>query len=242
MLIYMKDYLLKRGAYPMEQTMGLREIIHLVKKRIVMIICITVACTALAGGLSFYVLKPVYEAKTSIIVSKPTADTIAQTYNDVLMYQNLVKTYSEIASSKSVAKAAAEKINNKYTALQIQKATDVSPQTSTQILTISVRSGNAQDALDIVGAISESFIAESAAVFPNGGVIKVMDEPELPEIPVKPNKSLNIAIGFFLGLVAAGSLAFLLEYMDKTIKSEEDVVKYLLDVPVIGIIPKEAKR
>lgn len=226
----------------MDQTIDLRGIIHIIKKRILMILGITATCTALAGALSFYVLKPVYQAETSIIVSKPSTDTTSQTYNDVLMYQNLVKTYSEIAKSKSVAKLAAEKLDNKYTATQIQRAAEITPQTSTQILNISVQNGNPQDAKNIVKAISEAFIQESTAVYPSNNVIKVMDEAELPEIPVKPNKGLNIALGLFLGLVASCSLAFLLEYTDRSIKTEDDVAKYLNDVPVIGIIPKEAKR
>jgi capsular polysaccharide biosynthesis protein len=226
----------------MDQTKDLREVMHIIKKRILMIIGITAACGVLAGVLSFYVLKPVYEAKTSIIVSKPMTDTTVQTYNDVLMYQNLVKTYSEIAKSKSVAKLAAEELDNRYTAMDIMETTNIIPQADTQILMISVRNKSAEDAMDIVEAISKSFIKESAAVFPNGGIIMVMDEAEIPQIPVKPNKKLNVAIGLFLGLIASGSMAFLFEYMDKSIKTEEDVEKYLKDVAVIGIIPKEAKR
>ena len=226
----------------MDQTMDLRKIMHIIKKRILMIFGITVTCTALAAVLSFYVMKPVYEAKTSVIISKPMSETTAQTYNDVLMYQDLVKTYSEIAKSKSVAKLAAKKLDNKYTAIQIQRSADVTPQTNTQMLTISVQNGNAQDAKAIVEAISEAFIQESAAVYPSNNAIKVMDEAELPETPVKPNKGLNIAIGLFLGMIVSGSLAFMLEFMDKTIKTEEDVAKYLKDLPVIGIIPKVAKR
>ena len=226
----------------MERAKDLREIVNIIKKRILLIAGITALFTIAASAISFYVLKPVYEAETSIIISKPITEVTTQTYNDVLMYQNLVKTYSEIAKSKSVANRASTKLNNKYSVLDIMKASTISPETSTQILNISVRNGSPQDAKAIAEALSTAFIEESAVVFPNGGLIEVMDEPELPQIPVAPNKKLNIAIGLFLGLMASGCLTFLLNYLDRSVKTEDDVAKYLKNVPVLGIIPKEAKK
>lgn len=227
----------------MDHTIDLREIIHAIRKRILMIIGITAVCVAAAVLVSFYVLKPVYEAKTSIIISKPsTGATVTTTYNDVLMYQNLIKTYSEIAKSKTVAKLAAEKLANKYSAQQILNDSDVSSESNTQILTISAQSGNPEDAKNIVQALADSFIAESAVVYPSGNVIKVIDEAETPQDPVKPNKRLNIILGLILGLLVSGGSVILLEYMDRSIRTEEDVAKYLKDLPVVGIIPKDARR
>jgi capsular polysaccharide biosynthesis protein len=228
----------------MEQglSMDIREILNIIKKRMLMIELITLAFAVTAGVISFYVMKPVYESKTSFIISKPMSETTPQTYNDVLMYQNLIKTYSAIAESKAVSKLVAGELNSKYTVLDLQESTSVTSQANTQILLISVRNKNPQDALNIVKAMSDAFINESTKLFSDGGVIKVMDEPELPTIPVKPNKKLNIAIGFILGLMVSSGLAFIFEYMDKTIKTENDVDKYLDDIPVLGIIPMEAKR
>ena len=63
----------------------------------------------------------------------------------------------------------------------------------------------------------------------------------MPEKPIKPKKALNVAIAFFLGLMASVGLTFIIEYMDSTIKTEEDINKYL-ELPVIGIIPKNAEQ
>lgn len=226
----------------MEHTIDLREIIHAIRKRILIIIGITAVCTAAAVLVSVYVLKPVYEAKASIIISKPETQTSTTTYNDVLMYQNLIETYSEIAKSKSVAKLAAENLENRYTAQQIMEASNISPQTKTQILTISAMSGSAEDAKDIVQALSDSFIAQSAIVYPSGNVIKVIDEAETPLAPVQPNKRLNTILGLLLGLLGSGGVVILLEYMDRSIKTEEDVTKNLNGLPVVGIIPKDVRR
>ncbi|WP_034630041.1 GumC family protein [Desulfotruncus alcoholivorax] len=53
---------------------------------------------------------------------------------------------------------------------------------------------------------------------------------------VKPNKQLNMAVALVLGLMLAVGLAFMLEFLDNTLKSTEDIEK-ILEVPVIGVVP-----
>ena len=54
--------------------------------------------------------------------------------------------------------------------------------------------------------------------------------------PVKPKPLLNIAIALVAGLMAGIGIAFILEYLDNTLKSEEDIERYL-EIPVLGVIP-----
>lgn len=56
-----------------------------------------------------------------------------------------------------------------------------------------------------------------------------------PVSPVKPNKKLNVLLAFVVGLMAAVGLAFLLEFLDNTIKTSSDVEE-LLGIPVLGVI------
>ncbi|MGI5922164.1 MAG: GumC family protein [Syntrophomonadaceae bacterium] len=71
--------------------------------------------------------------------------------------------------------------------------------------------------------------------------VMVVSEASVPTDPVKPNKKLNIAIAFVLGLMLFTLLAFLLEYLDNTLKTAEDVTNEL-ELPVLGLIPKANKR
>jgi polysaccharide chain length determinant protein (PEP-CTERM system associated) len=66
--------------------------------------------------------------------------------------------------------------------------------------------------------------------------VQIIDVAIAPEKPVKPKKMLNIVIAVIVGLFAGTGLAFGLEYMNKTIRTAEDVKQYL-DLPVIGSIP-----
>jgi len=66
--------------------------------------------------------------------------------------------------------------------------------------------------------------------------VQVVDAAVAPDKPIKPNKRLNVMIAAFLGLFAGTGLAFVLEYINKTILNTEDV-EYYLGLPVLGTIP-----
>ncbi|KJR96490.1 MAG: lipopolysaccharide biosynthesis protein [Peptococcaceae bacterium BRH_c4a] len=71
-----------------------------------------------------------------------------------------------------------------------------------------------------------------------GGTAIVMVSPAMvPGGPVKPNKKMNIALAFILGLMVSVFLAFLMEHLDNTLKNANDVASKL-NVPVLGIIPR----
>jgi len=67
--------------------------------------------------------------------------------------------------------------------------------------------------------------------------VVVVSEASVPKSPIKPNKKLNVAIAFILSFMAFTMLAFILEYLDNTIKTPEDINREL-GLSVIGVIPK----
>ncbi|TCL36062.1 polysaccharide chain length determinant protein (PEP-CTERM system associated) [Anaerospora hongkongensis] len=66
--------------------------------------------------------------------------------------------------------------------------------------------------------------------------VQVIDAANLPEKPISPKKLLNVVIAAILGLFVGTGAAFVLEYMNKTVRTAEDVRQYL-DLPVLGSIP-----
>ena len=69
--------------------------------------------------------------------------------------------------------------------------------------------------------------------------VTVLSKAEIAEnqSPIKPRPMLNVAIAFVVGLMASVGLAFLLEYLDNTVKKEEDV-ENLLGLPVLGVVAR----
>lgn len=65
----------------------------------------------------------------------------------------------------------------------------------------------------------------------------VVSEASIPMEPIKPNKKLNISIAMILGLVLFTLIAFILEHLDNTLKTPEDISREL-EIPVLGVIPQ----
>jgi len=66
--------------------------------------------------------------------------------------------------------------------------------------------------------------------------VRVIDPAEVPKAPDKPKKVQNILISIIAGLIGGVGLAFLVEYLDSTIKTTDDVERYV-KLPLLGYIP-----
>lgn len=79
----------------------------------------------------------------------------------------------------------------------------------------------------------EARIAQASTI----SSVDVVDAALTPKEPIKPNKKKNLALGFVLGIMLGVGLVFLLDYMDQTIKTSDDV-REKLGLTVLGIIPR----
>ena len=66
--------------------------------------------------------------------------------------------------------------------------------------------------------------------------IRITEEAVMPSGPVKPRKKLNLMLSVIFGLMTGAGLAFLWEYLDRSLRTEEDVRRYL-ELPVLSVIP-----
>ena len=226
-----------------EEYINISEILDALKKRYKIIIAITLAFTIIAALVSFFVIKPKYEVTTKLFIGKEQSKTQDFNSNDITMYQKLLSTYAEVVTTNDLVEKAIEKGNIELkegsmneTLRYIKKNLKVTPRADTQILEISYTGTNKEEAVDIVENITDQFIKESKKLIPNGN-IKIIQKAKMPEKPVSPNKKLNILIAFVLGLMVSIGLSLLLEFMDNTYKSKEELEK-VVDLPVLGVIPE----
>jgi capsular exopolysaccharide synthesis family protein len=66
--------------------------------------------------------------------------------------------------------------------------------------------------------------------------LRLIEPARVPQEPVGPKRMLMILTGFFVSLIAGIGLVFFLEYLDNTVKSVEDIDRYL-QLPTLGVIP-----
>ena len=221
-----------------EENINISEIFEALKKRYKLIIGITLAFTIIAAVLSFFVIKPKYEITTKLFIGKEINQSQKQQYdnNDVMMYQKLLTTYAEVIQTDDLIQRGLNKGHLNLEVKDIKSGLKVTPRADTQILEISYTGTDKLQGVNIVKDITDEFVKESKKLIPNGN-IQIIEKAKVPEKPVSPNKKLNVLIAFVLGLMVSVGLSLLLEFMDNTYKSKEDVENYL-DIPVIGIIPE----
>lgn len=218
-----------------EQVISISEIIDAVKKRWKIIVLTTVLATVVSGIFSFFVISPTYEASTKIFIGKEGAESEGYNSSDVSMYQNLIKTYSELIKTKDLVNKAIDNSQYDLSVNNVLNGITVNTLTGTQILQISYQSKSPSIAKNILESITNEFITKAEELVPNGNV-KILESVELPKNPVAPNKTMNIAIAFILGMMVGFGIVFLLEYLDNTYKNKEQLEKDL-DIPVLGVIP-----
>lgn len=218
-----------------EKEIRLDELLEILKNKWLMIVAITLLSTIISAGVSFFIISPEYESSTKVFIGKDERENQNYSQNDVLMYQKLMKTYSETIKTKDLISRGLKDIGLNIEPSEVLKRLTVVAVSDTQILQIKYKSKNPNEAKAVVNGISDEFIKTSKELVPNGN-IKVIEAVEVPDKPITPNKKMNIAIAFLLGLMVGIGLAFLLEFLDNTFKNKEQLEREL-DMPVIGLIP-----
>ncbi|WP_075983050.1 YveK family protein [Bacillus massilinigeriensis] len=221
----------------MEETISLRELFQTIRKRLSLIIAITVLATAISGVVSYFFIKPIYQSSTQILVSQAATGALASlagiSFDADAKY---IETYNVIMKSPYILDQVIEELDLDTTPGQLNSSVNVAQEGQSQVVTISVENGDPAKSVLIANEIAKVFQREISKLMRIDN-IHILSPAELPSnpVPVKPQPFLNMAIALVVGLMAGVGLAFLLEYMDNTIKSEQDIEK-LLGLPVLGAV------
>jgi len=224
----------------MEEEIELRQYWEMLRKRWVIVVVLPLIAALTSGIISFFVIKPVYQASTTLIVGQKASDSTkaaAQMLdNNVLMAnQQLAKTYATIAQSRTVEQNVIKGLNLSLTVEELDNLISITQVKTTEILDIQITNTDPELAKTIANSMAQEF-SKAVIEIKKVDSVSIVDPAVTPDKPVKPNKKLNVLIAFVVGLMASVGLIFLLEYMDNTVKTSDDVEK-LLGIPVLGVIP-----
>ena len=217
----------------------LREIFFILRKRLAIILILVILSVVSSAFASFFILDKQYQASTTIIVGSRNTFLYTETkdlqLSDITMYQKLLKTFSEIAKSRMVSEKVIDNLNLGISIEALQKKIIVTTVGDTQMMTIKVTDLNPETAASIANNLANIFKSEVAQIMQVENV-EIIDPAIVPKSPIRPRPKLNIGIAFVLALMVGVGLSLLLEYLDHTIKTPDDIEKYI-DLPVLGVIP-----
>lgn len=219
--------------------MGLRDFLAIVKKRWIVIAAITIVVT---GGVLAYTFlqEPVYEAKATCMVSATL--TGENQFSALQTIDQLIQTFNQIAVSRPVLEDAATKLGGTESVGKLQGEVTSSVVTNTQILAIVARDRYPSIATLKANAVADSLIDYVNLTKGENSSYKIakIESAATPDAPVSPRKIKNGVVGVFLGLVLGLVCAVVIESIDVSVKSKEELVQ-LMEAPVLAEIPRAKK-
>lgn len=198
----------------------------------------------LTGAAIFLTLRQtkIYEARSRLFVGQTTtgpqdiqfAQSLAQTS------LALVKSYSEAIKTVPIAQDVLMKLGLKGDPEQLVGQVAAEPVAETQIIGLSYRDADPEQARNVANAFATSFISALDRIDPKGAVrVTVLEPATVPRVPVSPQPKRSAAVGLFLGLVVAGGAVLLAEQLDSTVKGRDDVEE-AAGAPVLALVPHVA--
>ncbi|MEI2463267.1 YveK family protein [Niallia taxi] len=221
----------------MEETISLKELFQTLRKRLFLIISVTLIAMIASGAISYFVLTPEYKSSTQILVNQAkTDDSTFYNMNEVQTNIQLISTYSVILKSAAILNTVKSDLGLDMSVSELNNKITVESAQDSQIMTLSVTDADPVEALNIANKTAEVFENEIKKIMSvdNVTILPLADDQQ-NQSPISPNPPLNIVIAAVIGLVLGVSLAFILEYLDNTVKTEQDIER-MLEIPVLGAI------
>jgi capsular polysaccharide biosynthesis protein len=220
----------------MDEKISLKKLLETFKRRLWLIVLLTVGAGLISGLVSYFYLTPVYEASTQILVNQKNDNQNLYNQNQLQTDVQLINTYNVIIKSPAILDEVVKELNLKVTTDQLNQKIKVASQTDSQVINLSVQDTNPGQAAQIANTIAGVFQTKVPKIMNVDNVSILAKADVLPhQAPVKPNKKVNIAIGVVVGLMAGLGISLLLEYLDHTVKTDQEI-EQLLGLPVLGVI------
>jgi len=228
------------AAAPDEQelTIDLVELGYEILDKLKYIILAAIVGVLISGVYTFQFAVPKYEATSKLYVLN-SSDSVVN-LSDLQLGNYLASDYTELFHTWEVKEMVRQNLGLDYTYEAMEKMVEVTNPSDTRILYITVTSEDPQEAVEMANeyanVVSDYVSRIMASERPN-----MLSKAILPEKPVSPQKAKNLLIGLAAGLLLSMGLIVLRFVMNDSIKSVEDVEKYI-GLPVLGIVPMMNNR
>lgn len=220
------------------EELDLKELLMLFWNKKVKILLIVAIFIAIGIIYTIGFVTPKYTSTTSLVLatsnnSQQSSGTITTT--DLTLNSSLVSTYRELVTSTSVVRQVISNLGITMEEEQLKKEISVSSVTNTALIKISVTDENSINAAKIANELANVFAEEVTKIYKLDNVY-VLDKAEVSETPSNVNHAKDVIIFACAGLVVAVLYVIILNMLDTTIKSAEEVEKQF-KVPVLASIP-----
>lgn len=216
-----------------EDEIDLLEIFYALKRKILVILAVGLLAGCISGVFTQVAITPIYTSTSSILVL--SKETTLTSLADIQLGTSLTKDYTVLIESTPVMEQVIENLDLDMSAEDLKGSVSIVNPTDSRILEISVTNTDpemAKKIVDELAEVSSAFIGDKMEVIPP----KIIEEGKIPTYRSAPSVKKNAVMGLLFGAVVCAAIIAVYTIMDDTLKTEEDVAKYL-GISVLASVP-----
>ena len=217
-----------------EIEIDLFEVVSVLLKRWWVIIGTGIAFAVIAIAFTVLFITPQYRSVTKMyVLHRQTEDTL--TNSDLQAASLLTKDYAELIRSRTVSESVCNELHLNLTPEELSSKISVSTPSDARVISIAVIDPDPEMARTLANEVRDK-AAEHILTVMNTEAVNVVDEANMPTRKYSPSIRKNGMMAGLLGIVLAGAIILLRYILNDTVKSPEDVEKYL-GMSTLGSIP-----
>ena len=218
-----------------EIEIDLLEVIHILFSRCWIILGVGLIAAIVCFIISKFVLTPTYVSTTKIYILNKS-DNATVTYSDVQMGTQLTKDYAELINSRYVLEKVIVNLSlNDMEYGDLLSKVSVNTPTDTRIVSITVEHTDPVQAMKIADGIRE-VAGEHIQNVMDIDAVNVVEPANLPTEKAGPSVTKWTLFGGIAGVLLVCVIILILYLLDDSIKSSDDVEKYLV-LSTLALIP-----
>lgn len=211
----------------------LLELLYLLRDKILILIAACILCGAIGYSYTAFLIKPVYSATSKLYIL--TQSTSLTSLADIQIGTQLTQDYMELIKGRVIVEQVTKNLNLNYSYEETLRQLTISNPSNTRILYITIHAYDPETAK----MIADEFADVSREVISQ---IMSTDKPNVVEYgyasdkPINKHVARNTLLGAVLGLILSAACVIIVYLLDDTIKSSEDIEKYL-SLNMLAAIP-----
>lgn len=224
-----------------EDVLSFKELLQVVRGRLWLVLLLALLMSGAAMAYSLLLQTPKYEATIKILVGQAAGnpETRSSLGDEVQGLLQLTGTMAEAVDTRSVADRVITELNLMTTPQDFSLNLSAQQVPETQFIEVTYADTNPARAQQIANATGDEFAKKVSEVSPSANAVTatVWERAELPTSPSSPRPLLYGLLAFSLGALIGISLAFVLEYLDDSWRSVDEVEK-VSGLYVLGALPR----
>ncbi len=205
-------------------------------KRWWLILIAAVVGTVAAILVTVFTITPMYQSQAMLYVLTNT--TSVTSVADLQIGSAITGDFAVIATSKPVIDKAIDSIERDegvtFTRADIKGMLTVTNLEDTRILVIEAVSADPDYARMVANAVADATAVRMEEITKKDPPT-IVEQAETSKAPISPSLPKNAVLGFLIGALFVCAILVVRYMLNDNIKSEEDVMKYLGEVPLVSI-------